>query len=520
MKRQFESASPGRESSLESRRIIGRDIGNHSRRQGVEPGAPDGVTSSAEIRIDELHDIAYATFIRPPDHHGQSILRLSNQEAVNQRILDMDENDMPDTSRQEIDTVEDCYSDEEEDVDSDAEDRVTFAVITPLSCFLPYEYMAPVNINTSAPTFPIDRATAEAIVRLAVERQHVRWQEDIQAEPSLRRRHLTGGLTRGQFDDAWFESYTKPVLTRRDPYYWSKGEVVQALCFQPRIWLDITNTGNRGPSHLLAYLFHLRQAILTEPSLDGMLLLQSGSADNLNHKVRRMWKSLPPYEARIRAVVAALRTASLKFNMETTFVEEGAILNQVVIDMHSFIEESPISQFSVEERFMWSERRETTKPEDKIYSLLGIFDVEMPLFYSEGATQAYTRLREMIDRREKCMQYLCVSDPRDDKKRIEETKGGLLKDSYCWILENSDFRQWHSAQQNALLWVKGDPGKGKTMLLCGVIDELDQADPHTSLLSYFFCQATNARINNGIFLHVLASYNIKQQFLLAERTRS
>jgi hypothetical protein len=96
---------------------------------------------------------------------------------------------------------------------------------------------------------------------------------------------------------------------------------------------------------------------------------------------------------------------------------------------HSALEGSRMSQFSIEERFMWSERRETTMPEDKIYLLLGIFDVEIPLFYGEGATQAYTRLREAIDRREKCMQDLLVSDPRYDKKRIEETKGGLLKDS-------------------------------------------------------------------------------------------
>ncbi|EDU44825.1 conserved hypothetical protein [Pyrenophora tritici-repentis Pt-1C-BFP] len=41
----------------------------------------------------------------------------------------------------------------------------------------------------------------------------------------------------------------------------------------------------------------------------------------------------------------------------------------------------------------------------------------------------------------------------------------LLADSYRWILDNTTFRQWHKDQQSRLLWVKGDPGKGKTMLL-------------------------------------------------------
>ena len=31
-----------------------------------------------------------------------------------------------------------------------------------------------------------------------------------------------------------------------------------------------------------------------------------------------------------------------------------------------------------------------------------------------------------------------TTDPRDDKRRIEDTKGGLLRNSYHWILENVD----------------------------------------------------------------------------------
>ena len=90
-----------------------------------------------------------------------------------------------------------------------------------------------------------------------------------------------------------------------------------------------------------------------------------------------------------------------------------------------------------------------------------------------------------------CIQHLRLTDPRDDKKRIEETKGGLLGDSYYWILENSDFQQWRNDQQNRLLWIKGDPGKGKTMLLCGIVNELKKSMANTNLLSYFFCQATD-----------------------------
>ncbi|KAH7022666.1 NACHT domain-containing protein [Ilyonectria destructans] len=101
------------------------------------------------------------------------------------------------------------------------------------------------------------------------------------------------------------------------------------------------------------------------------------------------------------------------------------------------------------------------------------------------------------DRDRQCLENLLETDPRDDKKRIQETKGGLLRDSYCWILYNDDFQRWCVDPQSQLLWIKGDPGKGKTMLLCGIIDELKKEKEPSICLSYFFCQATEARLNNA-----------------------
>ena len=96
-----------------------------------------------------------------------------------------------------------------------------------------------------------------------------------------------------------------------------------------------------------------------------------------------------------------------------------------------------------------------------------------------------------------CFRDLCLTDPRVDKTRIERTKGGLLQDSYRWILDSADFRQWREDPQSQLLWIEGLPGKGKTMLLCGIIDELKKPSTHTCLLSFFFCQATDSRINSA-----------------------
>jgi hypothetical protein len=63
----------------------------------------------------------------------------------------------------------------------------------------------------------------------------------------------------------------------------------------------------------------------------------------------------------------------------------------------SALQGAPLSQFSVDERLSWIERRRTKLEEDKAYSLLGIFDVSMPLIYGEGRERAFKRLRKEID---------------------------------------------------------------------------------------------------------------------------
>ncbi|EFW99768.1 nacht nucleoside triphosphatase [Grosmannia clavigera kw1407] len=68
---------------------------------------------------------------------------------------------------------------------------------------------------------------------------------------------------------------------------------------------------------------------------------------------------------------------------------------------------------------------------------------------------------------DRCLQSLSITDPKLDKQRIEASKGRLL----------------------------GDPGNGKTMLLCGIIDELKKNADNT--VSYFLCQATDTRLNSA-----------------------
>lgn len=57
---------------------------------------------------------------------------------------------------------------------------------------------------------------------------------------------------------------------------------------------------------------------------------------------------------------------------------------------------NPLGQLSVDERMSWATRRKTRREEDAAYSLLGIFDVHMPLIYGEGRRKALVRLQREI----------------------------------------------------------------------------------------------------------------------------
>lgn len=62
-------------------------------------------------------------------------------------------------------------------------------------------------------------------------------------------------------------------------------------------------------------------------------------------------------------------------------------INQIYLAM-----EKPIVRASIAERMSWAARRQTTRPEDIAYCLLGLFDVNLPMLYGEGA-KAFIRLQ-------------------------------------------------------------------------------------------------------------------------------
>ncbi|KAK7177968.1 hypothetical protein PSPO01_15980 [Paraphaeosphaeria sporulosa] len=64
------------------------------------------------------------------------------------------------------------------------------------------------------------------------------------------------------------------------------------------------------------------------------------------------------------------------------------------------LRDQKLSDFSVDERMEWAAKRTTTVKEDKVYCLLGIFGVFLPLIYGEGEEYATLRLKDEIQKRQ------------------------------------------------------------------------------------------------------------------------
>ncbi|KAF5343207.1 hypothetical protein D9758_013443 [Tetrapyrgos nigripes] len=62
----------------------------------------------------------------------------------------------------------------------------------------------------------------------------------------------------------------------------------------------------------------------------------------------------------------------------------------------SVFKDGDFDRFSVAQKMSWASMRQTTRPEDQAYCLLGIFGVSMPPIYGEGGARAFIRLQQEI----------------------------------------------------------------------------------------------------------------------------
>jgi hypothetical protein len=129
---------------------------------------------------------------------------------------------------------------------------------------------------------------------------------------------------------------------------------------------------------------------------------------------------------------------------------------------------------------------------------MGILGFQVPgALYDQEEDRAWEELLDKTEKLEACLRSIYTTDSYDEMDRIEKMKRDLLPGSYNWIFSNSDSQLWCDYPSGQLLRISGDTGKGKTMLLCDIIKELDMSALFTYRLAYFFFQETDSRMNTA-----------------------
>ncbi len=118
-------------------------------------------------------------------------------------------------------------------------------------------------------------------------------------------------------------------------------------------------------------------------------------------------------------------------------IKEITGIDEAVITHQRALIEVPVAM-----RMSWASRRTTTRVEDTAYSLMGVFDVNMPLLYGEG-NKAFVRLQEEIIKRSNDLTIFwnftssgasrpVGSDSSSDGKYSESSRSEEANDFACY----------------------------------------------------------------------------------------
>ncbi|KAK9444488.1 SET domain protein [Metarhizium brunneum] len=110
----------------------------------------------------------------------------------------------------------------------------------------------------------------------------------------------------------------------------------------------------------------------------------------------------------------------------------------------------------------------------------------------------YTQMKESQEKRDarnrECRDALGsdVPDPQIQLERMKMDKGGLNMECSGWLFHSDQFQTFLDKPEQQIFWITGDAGKGKTMLLCDVIERLKSSTDKTRRVFYYFCEARNS----------------------------
>lgn len=178
---------------------------------------------------------------------------------------------------------------------------------------------------------------------------------------------------------------------------------------------------------------------------------------------------------------------------------------------------------SPETKRKWMGARQTTRDEDRIYSLLGILNISMTIIYGEGYELAERRLEsKLVDRvstRKRTATGFGLDnidsfagtlkrtkyDKHSIRKWLNPVSTRTIRDQLIgsrtagtcgWILESVAYKSWvREGPSHPILWIHGPAGFGKSVLAASLADHLEKTEQRTVVS--FFCSATEDILQNA-----------------------
>ncbi|KAF2994876.1 hypothetical protein E8E14_001813 [Neopestalotiopsis sp. 37M] len=175
-----------------------------------------------------------------------------------------------------------------------------------------------------------------------------------------------------------------------------------------------------------------------------------------------------------------------KLGDKTTLIE---ILHEITGISRKALRGQPLSTFSVEKRFLWARGRNTKREEDRVYCLLGIFGVLMPMIYGEGEVNAMLRLKREINRprTSEDQKALCTIPLGRNEHFVG--REDLLQKLFRMIPPNA------KPQDCQRVAIEGLGGIGKTQIALEAGFRLQERDPACSV--FWVPAVTRATFENG-----------------------
>ncbi|RYP52195.1 hypothetical protein DL768_002637 [Monosporascus sp. mg162] len=161
---------------------------------------------------------------------------------------------------------------------------------------------------------------------------------------------------------------------------------------------------------------------------------------------------------------------------------------------------SPLSRFSVNERMSWAAKRQTKREEDAAYSLLGIFNIHMPLIYGEGRQKALNRLQKEIQDDKPAR--LPIARGASFDSHMEEYNPRCLPNTRTELLHH--IGEWANDRNGKpIFWLNGMAGTGKSTIARTVAQSF--TDQRRLGASFFFKRGEGERANATRFFTTIAT---------------